>query len=63
MIGYVTLGTNDREKSAKFYVPVHPERITRAVALSAATVRAPAAGEFDRATYEELLPKVAVSPV
>ncbi|MBT2382274.1 1-phosphofructokinase family hexose kinase [Streptomyces sp. ISL-11] len=38
-----------------------PDRITRAVALSAATVLAPAAGEFDRATYEELLPKVAVS--
>lgn len=32
-----------------------PERLTRAVALSAATVRAPAAGEFDAATYEELL--------
>ncbi|WP_328547762.1 1-phosphofructokinase family hexose kinase [Streptomyces platensis] len=38
-----------------------PDRLTRAVALSAATVRAPAAGEFDAATYEELLPRVAVT--
>ncbi|KUJ69770.1 1-phosphofructokinase [Streptomyces albus subsp. albus] len=38
-----------------------PDRLARAVALSAATVRAPAAGEFDRATYEELLPRVEVS--
>ncbi|MEX2969481.1 1-phosphofructokinase family hexose kinase [Streptomyces sp. C184] len=38
-----------------------PERLTRAVALSAATVRAPAAGEFDPATYEELLPRVVVT--
>ncbi|MFG2863103.1 1-phosphofructokinase family hexose kinase [Streptomyces sioyaensis] len=38
-----------------------PERLTRAVALSAATVRAPAAGEFDAATYEELLPHVVVT--
>ncbi|MFI1738027.1 1-phosphofructokinase family hexose kinase [Streptomyces sioyaensis] len=38
-----------------------PERLTRAVALSAATVRAPAAGEFDAATYEELLPRVVVT--
>jgi tagatose 6-phosphate kinase len=37
-----------------------PDRLTRAVALSAATVRAPAAGEFDTATYEELLPRVTV---
>jgi len=37
-----------------------PDRLTRAVALSAATVRAPAAGEFDLATYEELLPTVRV---
>ncbi|MEU7135495.1 1-phosphofructokinase family hexose kinase [Streptomyces sp. NPDC046261] len=37
-----------------------PDRLTRAVALSAATVRAPAAGEFDRATYEETLPRVRV---
>ncbi|UGY92118.1 1-phosphofructokinase family hexose kinase [Streptomyces gobiensis] len=37
-----------------------PDRLTRAAALSAATVRAPAAGEFDRRTYEELLPRVAV---
>lgn len=32
-----------------------PDRLTRAVALSAATVLAPVAGEFDRAAYEELL--------
>jgi tagatose 6-phosphate kinase len=32
-----------------------PERLARAVALSAATVLAPVAGEFDRAAYEELL--------
>ncbi|MER6843663.1 1-phosphofructokinase family hexose kinase [Streptomyces platensis] len=38
-----------------------PDRLTRAVALSAATVRAPAAGEFDAGTYEELLPRVAVT--
>ncbi|MEU9486837.1 1-phosphofructokinase family hexose kinase [Streptomyces decoyicus] len=38
-----------------------PDRLTRAVALSAATVRAPAAGEFDAATYEELLRTVRVT--
>ena len=38
-----------------------PDRLTRAVALSAATVRAPAAGEFDAGTYEELLPRVSVT--
>lgn len=38
-----------------------PDRLARAVALSAATVRAPAAGEFDRPTYEELLPSVTVA--
>ncbi|WP_395574231.1 1-phosphofructokinase family hexose kinase [Streptomyces sp. BK79] len=32
-----------------------PERLSRAVALSAATVLAPVAGEFDRGAYEELL--------
>ncbi|MFH8405230.1 1-phosphofructokinase family hexose kinase [Streptomyces sp. NPDC018019] len=37
-----------------------PARLARAVALSAATVRAPAAGEFDRGTYEELLPQITV---
>ncbi|MFI5525860.1 1-phosphofructokinase family hexose kinase [Streptomyces platensis] len=37
-----------------------PDRLTRAVALSAATVRAPAAGEFDTGTYEELLARVTV---
>ncbi|MFI1796892.1 1-phosphofructokinase family hexose kinase [Streptomyces sp. NPDC020379] len=40
-----------------------PERVARAVALAAATVRARAAGEFDRKTYEELLPKVSVTPL
>ncbi|MFI9806564.1 1-phosphofructokinase family hexose kinase [Streptomyces sp. NPDC052301] len=38
-----------------------PDRLSRAVALSAATVRAPAAGEFDRAAYEELRGRVAVT--
>ncbi|MGW7384685.1 1-phosphofructokinase family hexose kinase [Streptomyces sp. NPDC054794] len=38
-----------------------PERLARAVALSAATVRAPAAGEFDRATYDELVGRVSVT--
>lgn len=38
-----------------------PERLARAVALSAATVLAPVAGEFDRAAYEELLGRVAVT--
>ncbi|MFE1766820.1 1-phosphofructokinase [Streptomyces angustmyceticus] len=38
-----------------------PDRLTRAVALSAATVRAPAAGEFDAATYAELLARVTVT--
>lgn len=35
-----------------------PARLARAVALSAATVLAPVAGEFDRAAYEELLGRV-----
>ncbi|MGW2637584.1 1-phosphofructokinase family hexose kinase [Streptomyces sp. NPDC001348] len=38
-----------------------PDRLIRAVALSAATVRAPAAGEFDRGTYEELAGRVTVT--
>ncbi|NEB81849.1 1-phosphofructokinase, partial [Streptomyces sp. SID14478] len=38
-----------------------PDRLARAVALSAATVVAPVAGEFDRATYETLVGKVAVA--
>ncbi|GGZ44891.1 sugar kinase [Streptomyces inusitatus] len=37
------------------------QNLSRAVALSAATVAAPAAGEFDRAAYERLLPGVRVS--
>ncbi|MFE5241067.1 MULTISPECIES: 1-phosphofructokinase family hexose kinase [unclassified Streptomyces] len=36
------------------------DRLARAVALSTATVLAPAAGEFDRAAYEDLLPRVTV---
>ncbi|MFD4502146.1 1-phosphofructokinase family hexose kinase [Streptomyces sp. NPDC058457] len=38
-----------------------PDRLSRAAALSAATVRAPAAGEFDRATYEKLLGQITVT--
>ncbi|MFF7648373.1 1-phosphofructokinase family hexose kinase [Streptomyces sp. NPDC007983] len=38
-----------------------PERIARAVALSAAAVRAPAAGEFDRTVYAELLDRIEVT--
>ncbi|MFE6333291.1 1-phosphofructokinase family hexose kinase [Streptomyces sp. NPDC057798] len=38
-----------------------PDRLARAVALSAASVPAPVAGEFDRGTYEELLGRVAVT--
>ncbi|MFI1924537.1 1-phosphofructokinase family hexose kinase [Streptomyces sp. NPDC020377] len=37
------------------------DRLSRAVALSAATVAAPAAGEFDRAAYEELLGRITVA--
>ncbi|NBM16743.1 1-phosphofructokinase family hexose kinase [Streptomyces sp. GC420] len=37
-----------------------PDRLARAAALSAATVLAPAAGEFDHAAYEELLPCIEV---
>ncbi|WP_328692615.1 1-phosphofructokinase family hexose kinase [Streptomyces phaeochromogenes] len=37
-----------------------PERLARAVALSAASVLAPAAGEFDRSAYEELVNHVTV---
>jgi tagatose 6-phosphate kinase len=38
-----------------------PDRLARAVALSAATVVAPVAGEFDTAAYEELRGRVAVT--
>lgn len=38
-----------------------PERLARAVALSAATVLAPVAGEFDRRAYADLLPGVVVT--
>ncbi|MCX4982455.1 1-phosphofructokinase family hexose kinase [Streptomyces sp. NBC_00572] len=37
-----------------------PDRLARAVALSAATVLSPVAGEFDPTAYEELLPRVKV---
>jgi tagatose 6-phosphate kinase len=37
-----------------------PERLSRAVALSAASVLAPVAGEFDRSAYEELVNQVNV---
>ncbi|MFF4031967.1 1-phosphofructokinase family hexose kinase [Streptomyces sviceus] len=38
-----------------------PDRLTRAVALSAATVRAPVAGEFDRDAFDELVGRVEVT--
>ncbi|MFE2322306.1 1-phosphofructokinase, partial [Streptomyces sp. NPDC059441] len=38
-----------------------PERLTRAVALSAATVLAPVAGEFDHLAYEELVERVSLT--
>ncbi|MFF3330329.1 1-phosphofructokinase family hexose kinase [Streptomyces sp. NPDC002888] len=38
-----------------------PDRLARATALSVATVLSPVAGEFDRAVYEELLGRVAVT--
>ncbi len=38
-----------------------PDRLARAAALSAASVLAPVAGEFDRGAYEELLGHVAVT--
>ncbi|MEW2545840.1 1-phosphofructokinase family hexose kinase [Streptomyces sp. NPDC047002] len=38
-----------------------PERLRRAVALSSATVAAPAAGEFDQDAYAEVLPLVTVA--
>lgn len=37
-----------------------PDRLRRAVALATATVLSPTAGDFDRAAYEELLPRVAI---
>ncbi|WP_030769535.1 1-phosphofructokinase family hexose kinase [Streptomyces sp. NRRL F-2664] len=39
-----------------------PDRLTRAVALSAATVLSPVAGEFDPRTYEEVRGSVKVTP-
>ncbi|MER7839393.1 1-phosphofructokinase family hexose kinase [Streptomyces sp. NPDC096040] len=38
-----------------------PDRLSRAVALSTATVRAPAAGEFDRSAYHDLLERTVVT--
>lgn len=38
-----------------------PERLARAVALSAAAALAPVAGEVDRGAYEELLDRIAVT--
>ncbi|KAA0942912.1 1-phosphofructokinase family hexose kinase [Streptomyces apricus] len=38
-----------------------PERLSRAVALSAATVLSPVAGEFDRSAYDGLLGQVSVT--
>ncbi|MGW4494834.1 1-phosphofructokinase family hexose kinase [Streptomyces sp. NPDC004376] len=38
-----------------------PTRLTRATALSAAAVLAPAAGEFDRAVYDELCGRIEVT--
>ena len=38
-----------------------PERLARAVALSAATVLAPVAGEFDHLAYETLVDQIAVT--
>ncbi|MEV6395547.1 1-phosphofructokinase family hexose kinase [Streptomyces sp. NPDC051907] len=38
-----------------------PDRLSRAVALSTATVLAPAAGEFDPTAYEDLLERVTVT--
>ncbi|MCX4906618.1 1-phosphofructokinase family hexose kinase [Streptomyces sp. NBC_00878] len=38
-----------------------PDRLARAVALSAATVLTPVAGEFDRSAYEELVGRVTVT--
>ncbi|MFJ5141561.1 1-phosphofructokinase family hexose kinase [Streptomyces sp. NPDC088707] len=40
-----------------------PDRLSRAVALSAATVLSPVAGEFDPTAYEELLAQVRVTAV
>jgi tagatose 6-phosphate kinase len=38
-----------------------PDRLARAVALSTATVLAPAAGEFDRAVYSDLVGKISAT--
>ncbi|MFI1470062.1 1-phosphofructokinase family hexose kinase [Streptomyces wuyuanensis] len=38
-----------------------PDRLVRAVALATATVLSPTAGDFDRACYEDLLPRITVT--
>jgi tagatose 6-phosphate kinase len=38
-----------------------PARLSRAVALSTATILAPAAGEYDARVYEDLLPRIVVT--
>ncbi|GFH36770.1 1-phosphofructokinase family hexose kinase [Streptomyces pacificus] len=38
-----------------------PDRLVRATALAAATVLAPTAGDFDRSSYEDLLPRITVT--
>ncbi|MEV1053959.1 1-phosphofructokinase family hexose kinase [Streptomyces sp. NPDC049887] len=38
-----------------------PDRLVRAVALATATVLAPTAGDFDRASYEDLLARITVT--
>ncbi|MEU8775101.1 1-phosphofructokinase family hexose kinase [Streptomyces sp. NPDC048606] len=40
-----------------------PARLTRAVALSAATVRSATAGDFDPGTYEEIAPQITAVPL
>ncbi|MGE7391650.1 1-phosphofructokinase family hexose kinase [Streptomyces sp. NPDC004126] len=40
-----------------------PGRLVRAVALSAATVHAPTAGDFDPRTYEEITPQIRAVPL
>uniref|UniRef100_UPI000AF8470A glutathionylspermidine synthase family protein n=1 Tax=Streptomyces sp. EN27 TaxID=211464 RepID=UPI000AF8470A len=54
---------DDRLRFIRSCFKLYPwERLARAVALSAATVLAPTAGEFDAAAYAELLPRVTVEP-
>jgi len=57
-------GAGDSVSAALLSGLVHqlpwPERLSRALALSMATVLAPGAGEFDRGAYEEWVGRVAV---